>query len=132
MPHSSRDSCGQGAAGTYLSPLPVARRERKGTKRELLVEDQTGLVPALGGYSSALVPSTEQPVDADPVAVAAVLGVGVCAGGARVSQPRPRATDSLTFTGHALRVGTVLMEIKVKLVESRRLSPSSEGVRGTR
>lgn len=67
----------------------------------MLVEDQTGLVPALGGYSSALVPAEriEQPVDANPVAVAAVLGVGVCAGRARVSQPRPWATDSLTFTG---------------------------------
>ena len=68
MPHSPRSSCGQGAAGMYLVPLPVARHERKDSKTELLVEDQTGLVPALCGYglySSAFVPAelTGQPVN---------------------------------------------------------------------
>lgn len=63
-----RGSRGQGAAGTYLAPLPVARHERKGSKMELLVEDQTGLAPAPCGYglcSSAFVPAEliEQPVN---------------------------------------------------------------------
>lgn len=43
MPHSSRGSCGQGAAGTSLGTLPVARQEREDSKMELLVEAQAGL-----------------------------------------------------------------------------------------
>lgn len=50
MPHSPRGSCGQGAVGMYLVLLPVARQERKDSKMELLVEDQTVLAPTVCGY----------------------------------------------------------------------------------
>lgn len=67
MPHSSR-LLRAGCCRHVPGPLPVARHERKDSEMELLVADQTGLVPALCGHglcSSAFVPADliEQPVN---------------------------------------------------------------------
>lgn len=58
-----------GCRGHVPGPLTVARNERKGSKPELLVEDQAGLAPALCGYGRYLSAFVAAELIAQPVNV---------------------------------------------------------------